>query len=710
VKEEAIQTSEPPNARRRALVDVLLQAFLIASAAALCTTCIELVYLILPLPFAGSSGAGLLHFTWSSHALVTLCMIPVALIATYLAPHSRKLELPSAQATLAMLMTLLILWPLTRAVLLFRHDKRDEFPMVMRELPSGLLMGLLVFACGFAWFVAWPLSKRLVRRSPKLLTQEHLFSATFAILALLAHWVSYRGLEPLNQGIIAGLGALSATALWVLALRPLVAKTKASRRTCLAIAAPTLLWLLLLPIGVGGLANLHARYLLFNHSVAARMVAARLHDLGDVDGDGSAPRWLGGNDCAPFDGQRGPALYDIPGDGIDQDCSGADRPIAQPSPARGALRCTPHAENLSILLLTIDAWRYDTLFTEVTQGVSGFAQQSMLYARAYAPANLTAHTVGALFSGRPSSELLGDDPLASDKPTSENSLIKGAVEHGMVTKALHHLIFPAGYESGFPSRSESQWHSIEASHRADFLNDFRSADLSTEAIAWLDGVGDRQFFAWVHYTDAHAPYLNPSVEGALAKYNNSYKGELAYVDYHVSRVLKEVSRRGLAKRTAIVITADHGEELGRFTRQGHGTNVFEDTAHVPLILWVPGCERGFIDDPVSLTQLAPTLAQLAGFAHPGHSLLESSPSPLQGVVSEAVSIAFAGDERFYKRAFVKGSEKLIHDVRRGGFLFFDVNEDPAETNDLFHSQPKRRDALLKAYKAWLDRPATTSRP
>ncbi|MCP4446040.1 MAG: sulfatase-like hydrolase/transferase [Myxococcales bacterium] len=701
--EQTSHAREERAGRRHQIADVLLSAVVVASAAGLCTTLIELIALIIPLPFAGSSLHGLANFAWSSHALLTLCMIPVAMIASYLGSHAQKQELPSSEVMLSMLMTLLAVWPLGRALLLFRHDTRNEFPMVMRELPSALLLLLLLGACALAWFVALPLSRRLLKRTAGLRSQRHLISASYALLALLAHWLSYRGLEPLNLGVFSGIGAICATALWVLVFRSTFADMARSKRV--VIAAPTLLWVLLVPTGIGGLGHLHARYLLFNHSVGARMVGARLHDLGDIDGDGSAPLWLGGNDCAPFDGDRGPAIYDIPGDGIDQDCSGADRQAKEVSAARPGLRCTPHSENLSVLLLTVDAWHYVTLFSEVTQGVSRFAQQALLYTRAYAPANLTVHTVGAMFSGRYSSELLGNKPLKTNAPKSDNSLARGAVEHGLATKAFHHLIFPEGYDSGFPARSEKLWHSIEASHRADFLDDFRSADLSTELLSWLDGIGDRQFLAWVHYTDAHAPYLNPAVQGPLAKYNGSYEGELAYVDYHLSRVLQGVSKRGLAQRTAIVITADHGEEKGRFGREGHGTNVFDDTAHVPLILWVPGCKPELIEDAVSLSQLAPTLAQLAGFPLGGRSLLSTQASPPEGVVSEAVSVTFSGDERFYKRAFILGNDKLIHDVRRGGFLFFDLKLDPTESKDLFDEQPKRRKALMRAYKAWLDRPS-----
>ncbi|HTU61233.1 MAG TPA: putative metal-binding motif-containing protein, partial [Polyangiales bacterium] len=43
----------------------------------------------------------------------------------------------------------------------------------------------------------------------------------------------------------------------------------------------------------------------------------------DFDRDGSSS-WYGGRDCAPFDARRSPNVREVPGNGIDEDCDGAD--------------------------------------------------------------------------------------------------------------------------------------------------------------------------------------------------------------------------------------------------------------------------------------------------------------------------------------------------------------------------------------------------
>ncbi len=680
---------------------VLLRWLGRASLAAALVSLIELTLLVLPVGYASSSSLGLLAYLWSSHALLFLGLLPAAALAAFAETRRLRPRLPPAASLLAFALLLLVVMPFSRPLLLFRHGQRNEFPFIVAKLPATMLMTMLLVSAALGYYLVWPAVQWLRKKFPHILADAHIYSLCLAMLAVLAMWTSYSALEPLNKGLLAGIAALGGALLWLLAMRNALAK--ASRSWLLALVSPALLFFLLLPVGLSGLGHMHGRFLLFNDSIAARMVGARLQALFDFDGDGSAPTWLGGADCAPFDGERGPGVRDLPGDGIDQDCSGHDRVLDTASAAQ-ELRCTPSEEPLSLMLITLDAWRFDTIFGEFTPGISAFAKHALFFGRAYAPANLTRQTTAAMLSGRPNDELRAKNPLIVDEPVSTNALPLAASAAGMATVALHHLDFPPGYNVGFGPPASGPWLESETAPRGAFMEDLRSAGMTGEILSWLTRIGNKRFFAWVHYTDPHAPYLSANGQGGLAKYNGTYWGEVAYADYHVSRLLNALKDRGLLQHTAIAITADHGEELGDYHRQGHGTNVFENTAHVPLILWVPGCQPGFVEDPVSLNQLPATFAALAGLEIPGLSLLARAPSPADGVVSEAVSIGFAGDEGFFKRAFIYQRYKLIIDLRRGGMLLFDLSEDPAETQNIWYEQPKVRATVLAAYRKWLDHP------
>ncbi len=139
------------------------------------------------------------------------------------------------------------------------------------------------------------------------------------------------------------------------------------------------------------------------------------------------------------------------------------------------------------------------------------------------------------------------------------------------------------------------------------------------ALAWLARQDDRPFFLWVHLYDAHAPYTPPPAWAARHP-GRPYDGEISEVDEQVGRLLVELDHSGLAGKTVVAVAADHGESLGEHGELTHGLLLYEPTLRVPLILRAPGrLTPRVVRSPVSLADLAPTLAGLLGrtFAGPG---------------------------------------------------------------------------------------------
>ncbi len=148
-------------------------------------------------------------------------------------------------------------------------------------------------------------------------------------------------------------------------------------------------------------------------------------------------------------------------------------------------------------------------------------------------------------------------------------------------------------------------------------------DVMDRALAWLQGENkkdSRPFFLWVHLYDAHAPYTPPPAWAARHP-GRPYDGEISEVDAQVGRLLEELDRQGLAEETVVAVAADHGEGLGEHGEITHGL------LHVPLLVRAPGrLEPRVVETPVSLVDLAPTLAGLLGKSLPapagpgGHTL------------------------------------------------------------------------------------------
>lgn len=141
-------------------------------------------------------------------------------------------------------------------------------------------------------------------------------------------------------------------------------------------------------------------------------------------------------------------------------------------------------------------------------------------------------------------------------------------------------------------------------------------EVMDRALAWLGKDAARPFFLWIHLYDAHAPYVPPSPWRERHP-GRPYDGEISAVDEQVGRLLQELQQRGLSERTVLAVAADHGEGLGDHGEQTHGLLLYESTLRVPLLLRGPGLPAGtVIRTPVSLVDLAPTLAGLLGRSLP----------------------------------------------------------------------------------------------
>jgi len=179
-----------------------------------------------------------------------------------------------------------------------------------------------------------------------------------------------------------------------------------------------------------------------------------------------------------------------------------------------------------------------------------------------------------------------------------------------------------------------------------------------EIFRWLEGRAadsDRApFLLFVNYIEPHWPYEAPRTHldrflppdtpesllrrsgfpaiqwylrrgGAaprvLATRARMYDAELSYADAVVGELLEGLSAGGWLEHALVVVTSDHGENLGEHGHQGHSFALYEPTLHVPLVIRPPpaaaaapathpgGARRS---DPVQLTDVFATIARAAG--------------------------------------------------------------------------------------------------
>ncbi|HSF66089.1 MAG TPA: sulfatase-like hydrolase/transferase [Nitrospiraceae bacterium] len=107
----------------------------------------------------------------------------------------------------------------------------------------------------------------------------------------------------------------------------------------------------------------------------------------------------------------------------------------------------------------------------------------------------------------------------------------------------------------------------------------------------------------------------PSEEARWRRRHNYYLNCLRDADRNIESVLTELGAAGLANRTIIILTADHGDMDGAHQLHAKGAVSYREQNHVPLIVAHPAYSGGKQCRAVtSHLDIAPTLVSLTGVA------------------------------------------------------------------------------------------------
>jgi arylsulfatase A-like enzyme len=178
-------------------------------------------------------------------------------------------------------------------------------------------------------------------------------------------------------------------------------------------------------------------------------------------------------------------------------------------------------------------------------------------------------------------------------------------------------------------------------------------------------------------------------------------GALA-ADLHVGLFLDALKDRGLWENTLVLVTADHGEDLGDHGLFNHRSALFDSATRVPLILAggaLPKLRQGAsIEGLCSALDVAPTLFAAAGARPPagltGRDLLGDGPPPAV-VIQEGVLPMMAvrsATHRLVVNGLPLDSPLLPLMVRAAPieaptFQLFDLRADPGEQTNVLSAQP-----------------------
>ena len=161
----------------------------------------------------------------------------------------------------------------------------------------------------------------------------------------------------------------------------------------------------------------------------------------------------------------------------------------------------------------------------------------------------------------------------------------------------------------------------------------------------------------------------------------AYLASIAYADAMVGRLIDALDASGRADRTIIVLWGDHGFHLGEKERWRKFT-LWGESLHVPFIIVAPGVTQAGSSTtaPVSLIDIYPTLAELAGLKAPAH-VEGRSLVPLLANPSMAWDHPTLSTFGFNNHAVVSDTYKYIR-YSDGSEELYDVRQDPNEWTNL----------------------------
>ena len=508
-----------------------------------------------------------------------------------------------------------------------------------------------------------------------------------------------------------------------------------------------------LVLGIGaasitdGLAETAERRLLADRGDQGRDLVRLWRGLLDADRDGSSAL-LGGGDCDDRDAARHPGALDAPGDGIDQDCDGADAVAvaapaapAAPPPARderadaaaatGAL--IERTRGMNVLVIAIDALRHDLVAPGAPHRddfprIARLLDESIWFDRAIAPAAATDISVCTTLSGR-------HDPfqeLAVTLPEAMRALGRRttSVFPREVMRHAGEVLLERGIDH--PRR-------VRTDGAREDIGDRVTADTTTEQA--LRGIDDARaqgdpWYAWVHYFDVHEHHqidvpaeLLRAVDRGGSEKVHRYRALLHAIDRALGRLLDELAARGVADRTIVWFVSDHGESLEGDPRMPatHGKVTYAPLVRVPLAVRIPGVPPGVRADPVTHVDLAPTMLALAG--DPGAMgpldgfdlvpAIQDGPAALRPPPTRALVIQEVDQWSVVEwpyQVIVRPADDLVE--------LYDLERDPLNLQDLSMRQPDLARRLRARYgevprirvdrtpegRAWREQQARRPRP
>ena len=412
--------------------------------------------------------------------------------------------------------------------------------------------------------------------------------------------------------------------------------------------------------------------------------------------------------------------------------------------------CGSGDDRPNVLLIVMDTVRADRCSLKgepraTTPGLERLAAEGVVFRDAWSPAGWTPPAHASLFTGlRPDHHgvLIGNSLHLDEERVTLAELLRDAGYRTTCLSNNVHIAPEFGMTQGFErvvtpnDRPDAVYPTCRWAH----------AEALESAIAARDA--DVPFFIFVNDMEAHLPYTPPEAiqdrflsgeyelweqirarefDGDAAQdhtvgrkrvpqrmarlLDDLYRAEIACLDEQIEKLVRDLEREGILDDTVIVITSDHGENLGDHDLFGHKASLHKSIRHVPLLIRFPDAfdPGGVVEETVRLEDILPTLLELCGVPGPagiqGASLLRDLPGRIaraaygrSGGNLEIPEVPEDLEIDLYRftlsiRSVYDGRHHLIR-YSDGRTELYDVAADPAEAEDLSDRRPDLVERLI----------------
>ena len=349
-------------------------------------------------------------------------------------------------------------------------------------------------------------------------------------------------------------------------------------------------------------------------------------------------------------------------------------------------------KDFNLMVIVVDALRGDAFHSagyhrSLTPFLDKWAkEETVSFRRAYSQGGGSFAAFPFLVAGRSRFSLYGPDLY------KENLYLKIAeaegMRHYMVMKGFGpRSIFPPDY----PVTELTIPRAVSDRRTATADEVFNSA---REAISKISA-GER-FLCFLHLMDVHNDlWKKPAGINFGDSPRDIYDNNLSYLDGAVERFINWLKSNHIYDKTVILFTSDHGEQFWEHDASLHGHTLYEEEIRIPAILLLHGIQRRFEDVAVIAADMAPTIAELAGYAidppyddpHMGISLV---PLILNDDRTRYLQRDVVGRASFKRRYFLfrNWQWKYVYFAELDLIQLFNVVEDPLEKKNQVEEKPR----------------------